>query len=144
MQSDVLFALGPASDRPLLQSAMSLSLSLSPYVSPGRADCRRGHDSTGVTDRVVNQLLTELDGVEGQEVGLWVLAATSRPDLIDPALLRPGRFDVAVNCPLPNKVRASAGRRAKPHSRHEGNRFFPLSLLLLFTLSPIRRSDWKF
>ena len=67
-------------------------------------DCRRGHDSTGVTDRVVNQLLTELDGVEGQEVGLWVLAATSRPDLIDPALLRPGRFDVAVNCPLPNKV----------------------------------------
>ena len=52
---------------------------------------------TGVTDRVVNQLLTELDGVEGQEVGLWVLAATSRPDLIDPALLRPGRFDVAVN-----------------------------------------------
>ena len=66
---------------------------------------RRGHDSTGVTDRVVNQLLTELDGVEGQEVGLWVLAATSRPDLIDPALLRPGRFDVAVQCSLPNKVR---------------------------------------
>lgn len=65
---------------------------------------RRGHDSTGVTDRVVNQLLTELDGVEGQEVGLWILAATSRPDLIDPALLRPGRFDVAVHCPLPNKV----------------------------------------
>jgi len=64
---------------------------------------RRGHDSTGVTDRVVNQLLTELDGVEGQEVGLWVLAATSRPDLIDPALLRPGRFDVAVQCSLPNK-----------------------------------------
>lgn len=65
---------------------------------------RRGHDSTGVTDRVVNQLLTELDGVEGQETGLWILAATSRPDLIDPALLRPGRFDVAVHCPLPNKV----------------------------------------
>lgn len=66
--------------------------------------CRRGHDSTGVTDRVVNQLLTELDGVEGQEAGLWVLAATSRPDLIDPALLRPGRFDVSVRCPLPDKV----------------------------------------
>lgn len=66
--------------------------------------CRRGHDSTGVTDRVVNQMLTELDGVEGQEAGLWVLAATSRPDLIDPALLRPGRFDVSVRCPLPDKV----------------------------------------
>lgn len=53
---------------------------------------------------MVNQLLTELDGVEGQEVGLWVLAATSRPDLIDPALLRPGRFDVAVRCSMPDKV----------------------------------------
>uniref|UniRef100_A0A8C9U3X6 Peroxisomal ATPase PEX1 n=1 Tax=Scleropages formosus TaxID=113540 RepID=A0A8C9U3X6_SCLFO len=53
---------------------------------------RRGHDSTGVTDRVVNQLLTQLDGVEGLQ-GVYVLAATSRPDLIDPALLRPGRLD---------------------------------------------------
>ena len=66
--------------------------------------CRRGHDSTGVTDRVVNQLLTELDGVEGQEAGVWILGATSRPDLIDPALLRPGRFDVSVQCPLPDEV----------------------------------------
>ena len=53
---------------------------------------RRGHDSTGVTDRVVNQFLTELDGVEGLR-GVVVLAATSRPDLVDPALLRPGRLD---------------------------------------------------
>ncbi|KAI6030533.1 hypothetical protein F5J12DRAFT_801135 [Pisolithus orientalis] len=53
---------------------------------------KRGHDSTGVTDRVVNQLLTEMDGVEGLE-GVFVLAATSRPDLIDAALLRPGRLD---------------------------------------------------
>lgn len=47
---------------------------------------------TGVTDRVVNQLLTELDGVEGLK-GVTVVAATSRPDLIDAALLRPGRLD---------------------------------------------------
>lgn len=53
---------------------------------------RRGHDNTGVTDRVVNQFLTELDGVEGL-TGVYVLAATSRPDLIDAALLRPGRLD---------------------------------------------------
>ena len=46
---------------------------------------RRGHDSTGVTDRVVNQLLTELDGMESLE-GIYVLAATSRPELIDPAV----------------------------------------------------------
>ncbi|XP_052575459.1 peroxisomal ATPase PEX1 isoform X1 [Peromyscus californicus insignis] len=64
---------------------------------------RRGHDNTGVTDRVVNQLLTQLDGVEGLE-GVYVLAATSRPDLIDPALLRPGRLDKCVYCPPPDQV----------------------------------------
>lgn len=64
---------------------------------------RRGHDSTGVTDRVVNQLLTQLDGVEGLE-GVFILAATSRPSLIDPALLRPGRVDKCVYCPMPNEV----------------------------------------
>ena len=60
----------------------------------------RGHDTTGVTDRVVNQLLTQLDGVEGLD-GVWVIAASSRPDLIDPALLRPGRLDRSVHCPMP-------------------------------------------
>lgn len=64
---------------------------------------RRGHDNTGVTDRVVNQLLTELDGVEGL-AGVSVLAATSRPDLIDPALLRPGRLDRLLFCGLPNEA----------------------------------------
>ena len=61
---------------------------------------KRGHDSTGVTDRVVNQLLTQMDGAEGLE-GVYVLAATSRPDLIDPALLRPGRLDKNVICGMP-------------------------------------------
>lgn len=64
---------------------------------------RRGHDSTGVTDRVVNQLLTELDGVEGLQ-GVTVIAATSRPELLDPALLRSGRLDRLVECSLPDKV----------------------------------------
>lgn len=62
---------------------------------------KRGHDSTGVTDRVVNQLLTQMDGAEGLS-GVYVLAATSRPDLIDPALLRPGRLDKSLLCELPN------------------------------------------
>ncbi|KAF5621975.1 peroxisome biosynthesis PAS1 [Fusarium sp. NRRL 52700] len=62
---------------------------------------KRGSDSTGVTDRVVNQLLTQMDGVEGLS-GVYVLAATSRPDLIDPALLRPGRLDKALLCDLPH------------------------------------------
>ncbi|XP_015522385.2 peroxisome biogenesis factor 1 isoform X1 [Neodiprion lecontei] len=64
---------------------------------------RRGHDSTGVTDRVVNQFLAQLDGVEGRQ-GVAVVAATSRPDLLDPALLRPGRLDKSLLCPLPDKT----------------------------------------
>ncbi|KAK4694951.1 peroxin-1, partial [Lecanoromycetidae sp. Uapishka_2] len=63
---------------------------------------KRGHDSTGVTDRVVNQLLTQMDGAEGLS-GVYVLAATSRPDLIDPALLRPGRLDKSLLCDMPDK-----------------------------------------
>jgi len=62
---------------------------------------RRGQDSTGVTDRVVNQLLCELDGVESLS-GVFVLAASNRPELIDPALLRPGRLDRKLFCPLPD------------------------------------------
>ena len=63
---------------------------------------KRGHDSTGVTDRVVNQLLTQMDGAEGLS-GVYVLAATSRPDLIDPALLRPGRLDKSLICDMPSE-----------------------------------------
>ena len=59
---------------------------------------RRGSDLTGVTDRVVNQLLTLLDGVEDASAGglVYVIAATSRPDVVDPALLRPGRLEKHV------------------------------------------------
>ncbi len=63
---------------------------------------KRGHDSTGVTDRVVNMLLTMMDGAEGLS-GVYVLAATSRPDLIDPALLRPGRLDKSLLCDMPDE-----------------------------------------
>jgi SpoVK/Ycf46/Vps4 family AAA+-type ATPase len=63
---------------------------------------RRGADSTGVTDRVVNQLLTFLDGVEDRN-GVYVMAATSRPDMIDPALLRPGRLDKSLYCGFPDE-----------------------------------------
>ena len=63
---------------------------------------KRGHDNTGVTDRVVNQFLAELDGIESL-VGVFVLAATSRPDMIDPALLRPGRLDRMVYLSLPGE-----------------------------------------
>lgn len=63
---------------------------------------KRGHDNTGVTDRVVNQFLTELDGVEVL-TGVFVFAASSRPDLLDAALLRPGRLDRLLFCDFPSK-----------------------------------------
>ncbi len=62
---------------------------------------------SNVTERVVSQLLTELDGIQALQ-GVVVLAATNRIDLVDPALLRPGRFDKIVNIPLPDKE----GRRS--------------------------------
>jgi transitional endoplasmic reticulum ATPase len=63
---------------------------------------RRGsRTDSGVGDRVVNQLLTELDGIESLE-GVTVIAATNRPDLIDPALLRPGRIDRSVEVEVPD------------------------------------------
>ena len=100
---------------------------------------RRGKDNTGVTDRVVNQLLTFIDGVEShmssgsgsssssssnkslpstgnnkEEEGLsstgqiFIIAATSRPDLIDPALLRPGRIEKHIYIGLPKDSDRSA------------------------------------
>jgi peroxin-1 len=51
---------------------------------------------------VVNQMLTQMDGAEGLE-GVYVLAATSRPDLIDSALLRPGRLDKSLLCDMPDE-----------------------------------------
>ncbi|MFT4893202.1 MAG: transitional endoplasmic reticulum ATPase [Candidatus Nanohaloarchaea archaeon] len=63
---------------------------------------RRGsRTDSGVGDRVVNQLLTELDGIESLE-GVTVIAATNRPDLIDPALLRPGRIDRDIEVEIPD------------------------------------------
>ncbi len=61
----------------------------------------RGHDVSGVTDRIVNQLLTEMDGIEPLR-GVVVIGATNRPDLLDSALLRPGRFDRIIFVPPPD------------------------------------------
>jgi transitional endoplasmic reticulum ATPase len=63
---------------------------------------RGGHYDSGVTERIVNQLLTSMDGLEDME-NVFVIAATNRPDIVDPALLRPGRFDKLVLMPLPDE-----------------------------------------
>ncbi len=65
---------------------------------------RRGFHASdsGVTDRIVNQLLSEMDGLERTK-DVVVIAATNRPDILDPALLRPGRFDRIIYVPPPDE-----------------------------------------
>lgn len=67
------------------------------------APARGGSTSDShVTERVISQILTELDGLESLN-SVIVIAATNRPDIIDPALLRPGRFDRLIEIPLPDE-----------------------------------------
>ena len=65
---------------------------------------RRREPSAGseASSRVVNTLLTELDGIDkASKEGIYVIAATNRPDIIDPAMLRPGRLDTMLYVGLP-------------------------------------------
>ena len=73
-------------------------------LCPRRAGGADGSDSTGAS-RLVNQLLTEMDGLEARR-DVFVVAATNRPDVIDPAMLRPGRLDKLIAVDLPD----AAGR----------------------------------
>ncbi len=63
---------------------------------------RGGHDGSHVTETVVNQMLTEMDGLTEME-DIVVMGATNRPDMLDTALLRPGRFDRIILTPIPDK-----------------------------------------
>lgn len=58
-------------------------------------------DAGGAADRVLNQLLTEMDGMNSKKT-VFIIGATNRPDIIDPALLRPGRLDQLIYIPLPD------------------------------------------
>jgi len=60
-----------------------------------------GFGDSGVSERVISQLLTELDGIESLE-NVVIIGATNRPDIIDPAILRPGRFDRLIFVPAPD------------------------------------------
>ena len=66
------------------------------------APIRGNNGDSHVTERVISQLLTELDGLEIL-TNVIVIAATNRPDIIDPALLRPGRFDRLLYVPPPDR-----------------------------------------
>jgi len=58
-------------------------------------------DAGGAGDRVINQILTEMDGM-GAKKNVFIIGATNRPDIIDPAILRPGRLDQLIYIPLPD------------------------------------------
>lgn len=69
--------------------------------SIARARGSSGGDAGGAGDRVINQILTEIDGV-GAKKNVFVIGATNRPDILDPAVTRPGRLDQLVYIPLPD------------------------------------------
>ena len=59
-------------------------------------------DAGGAADRVINQILTEMDGM-GTKKNVFIIGATNRPDIIDSAILRPGRLDQLIYIPLPDE-----------------------------------------
>ncbi|GKV18976.1 hypothetical protein SLEP1_g29281 [Rubroshorea leprosula] len=78
-------------------------------------------DAGGAADRVLNQLLTEMDGMNAKKT-VFIIGATNRPDIIDPALLRPGRLDQLIYIPLPDEASRlqifKACLRKSPVSQH--------------------------
>lgn len=59
-------------------------------------------DAGGASDRVINQVLTEMDGMSAKK-NVFIIGATNRPDIVDPAILRPGRLDQLIYIPLPDE-----------------------------------------
>lgn len=75
------------------------------------ARARGGHGDSGASDRVINQILTEMDGMNVKK-NVFIIGATNRPDVLDPAITRPGRLDQLIYIPLPDKASRSAIIRA--------------------------------
>ncbi|KAJ3440632.1 atp-dependent metallopeptidase ftsh/yme1/tma family protein [Anaeramoeba flamelloides] len=97
---------GPARVRDLFKKAKENKpaiIFIDEIDAVGRKRSEVGHHSSGTSERetTLNQLLVELDGF-GDHEGILVLAGTNRPDILDKALLRPGRFDRQVQIPLPD------------------------------------------
>ena len=81
-----------------MRPASSSSTKSTPWGGHRGAGLGGGHDER---EQTLNQLLVEMDGFESNE-GVILIAATNRPDVLDPALLRPGRFDRQVVVPVPD------------------------------------------
>ncbi len=89
--------------REIFEKARQVSPSIIFFDEIDAVAPRRGLDmGSKVTERMVNTLLAEMDGLESL-TDVVVIAATNRPDIIDPALLRPGRFDRIIMAPVPDK-----------------------------------------
>ena len=90
--------------RKIFQKARQTSPSIIFFDEIDSLASRRGGstDTHGTSDKVVNQLLTEMNGLEDL-TDVVVLAATNRPDMLDPSLLRPGRFDRIILTPIPDE-----------------------------------------
>ncbi|MEM7773442.1 MAG: AAA family ATPase [Cyanobacteria bacterium P01_A01_bin.37] len=90
---------------------------------------------SGVSDRVVGQLLTELDGLQ-QQVDVLLVGATNRPDVLDPALLRAGRFDLQIKIDLPDQA-----SRLAILTVHNGDR--PLASDVNLVTWAAQTEDWN-
>ena len=73
------------------------------HVAPHSHTHTHTHTHTGgAADRVINQILTEMDDGMSSKRNVFIIGATNRPDIIDPAILRPGRLDQLIYIPLPD------------------------------------------
>merc|ERR1712026_307243 len=70
-------------------------------IAKSRGSGANGGDAGGASDRVINQLLTEMDGM-GSKKNVFIIGATNRPDILDGAIMRPGRLDQLIYIPLPD------------------------------------------
>lgn len=89
--------------REMFQRARSVSPAIIFFDEIDALAPTRGGSMDAATDRVVAQLLTELDGIEDLK-NVWIVAATNRPDMVDPALVRPGRLDRMIYVPPPDEM----------------------------------------
>jgi cell division protease FtsH len=116
---ELFVGVGAARVRDLFQQARKLAPAIIFIDEIDAVGQRRGanlHSSNDEREQTVNQLLAEMDGFDPSD-GVVVLAATNRPDVLDPALLRPGRFDRQITIPLPNRDERQA--ILEVHCRHK-------------------------
>lgn len=86
-------------------------------------------DAGGAADRVINQLLTEMDGMSSKK-NVFIIGATNRPDIIDGAILRPGRLDQLIYIPLPDEKSRIAIFQANLRKS-------PVAKVIFFTILPL-------